>query len=99
MDDVLLRLALTLLAAEAGGLVSAHLGLTRVVGQISAGLILGPSLFGLVPDDTVVQALGGVGALSLLAIAGLETNIRELRSVGRPAILAAIGGVALPMAG
>jgi Kef-type K+ transport system membrane component KefB len=99
VNDLLLHLALTLIAAEAGGFVSSRLGLTRVVGQITAGLIVGPSLLGLVHDDLIVQALAGVGALSLLAIAGLETNVRELRSVGRPAILSALGGVALPMIG
>jgi Kef-type K+ transport system membrane component KefB len=99
VNDLLLRLALTLLAAEAGAIVSARLGLTRVVGQIIAGLVLGPSLLGLVADDRVLQALAGVGALSLLAIAGLETNVRELRSVGRAAIISAVGGVALPMVG
>jgi Kef-type K+ transport system membrane component KefB len=97
VDDTLLRLALTLLAAEAGGVLSARLGLTRVVGQIAAGLLLGPSILGLVHDDTIVGLLAGVGALSLLAIAGLETNVRELRSVGRAATLAAVGGVAIPM--
>jgi Kef-type K+ transport system membrane component KefB len=97
VDDTLLRLALTLLAAEAGGVLSARLGLTRVVGQIAAGLLLGPSILGLVHDDTIVGLLAGVGALSLLAIAGLETNVRELRSVGRAATLAAVGGVVIPM--
>jgi Kef-type K+ transport system membrane component KefB len=98
VEDILLRLCLTLLAAEGGGVLSARLGLTRVVGQIAAGLLLGPSLLGLVADDSIVKVLAGVGALSLLAIAGLETDVRELRSVGRPAVLAAAGGVALPMA-
>ena len=88
-----------LIAAEVGALVSAHLGMTRIVGQIVAGLVLGPTLFGIVQDDSVVRALGGVGALSLLAIAGLETDVRELRHVGRAAMFAAVGGVALPFAG
>jgi len=98
MDDILLPIALVLIAAEAGAVVSAHLGMTRVVGQIVAGLVLGPTLLGLVQDDSVVRALGGVGALSLLAIAGLETDVRQLRHVGRAALLAAVGGVVLPFA-
>jgi Kef-type K+ transport system membrane component KefB len=99
MDDVLLPLALVLIAAEIGAVVSAHLGMTRIVGQIVAGVVLGPTLLGIVQDDSVVRALGGVGALSLLAIAGLETDVRQLRHVGRAAMLAAVGGVALPFIG
>ena len=99
MDDVLLPLALVLIAAEIGAVVSAHLGMTRIVGQIVAGVVLGPTLLGIVQDDSVVRALGGVGALSLLAIAGLETDVRELRHTGKAALLAAVGGVALPFAG
>jgi Kef-type K+ transport system membrane component KefB len=97
MADPLLALALILLAAELGGFVSGRLGLTRVVGQIVAGLVLGPSVFGVIGADRTIELLAGVGALCLLAIAGLETDVRQLRSVGRPALLAAIGGVAVPM--
>lgn len=99
MDEVLLPLALTLIAAELGAVVSAHLGMTRIVGQIIAGVVLGPTLLGIVHDDSIVRALGGVGALSLLAIAGLETDVRQLRHVGQAALLAAVGGVALPFVG
>jgi Kef-type K+ transport system membrane component KefB len=97
MADPLLALALILLAAELGGFVSGGLGLTRVVGQIVAGLVLGPSVFGVIGADRTIELLAGVGALCLLAIAGIETDVRQLRSVGRPALFAAIGGVAVPM--
>ena len=98
MEGILLPLALILLAAEFGAVVSERFGLTRVAGQIAAGLIIGPSLLGLVHDDAVFQMLAGVGALCILAIAGLETDLAALRSVGRAAILTAIGGVLLPFA-
>lgn len=99
MEDVLLPLALILLASEAGGFLTGRLGLTRVAGQIGAGLVLGPSLLGVVTDGPTIRVLSGVGALCILAVAGLETDLRQLRSVGRPAMLAALGGVAVPMIG
>ncbi len=99
MEGILLPLALILIAAELGALVSERLGMTRVAGQIAAGLIVGPSVLGLVQDETVFQTLAGVGALCILAIAGLETDLVAMRSVGRPAILTAIGGVILPFVG
>lgn len=99
MRDPLLALALVLAAAEAGGLLSTWLGLPRVTGQIAAGVLLGPSVFGLVHDGATIGLLAEIGALSILAVAGLETDLHSLRSVGRPALLAAIGGVALPFVG
>lgn len=99
MSDVLLPLALILVAAEAGGLLTERLGLTRVPGQITAGLVIGPSVLGLVTDGSIIQFLAAVGALCILAIAGLETDLVAMRSVGRPAVLAAVGGVILPLVG
>lgn len=97
MTDLLPTLGLILLAAELGGFVTARLGLTRVAGQIGAGLILGPSLLRVVADGSTLDALAGIGALCILAIAGLETDLSLLRGVGRPALLAATSGVILPM--
>ena len=99
MSEPLLALALVLAAAEVGGLLSAWLHLPRVTGQIAAGILLGPSALGLVRDGPTIQLLAEIGALSILAVAGLETDLRALRSVGRSALLAAVGGVALPFAG
>jgi len=92
-----LPLALVLIAAEIGGFISDRLRLTRVAGQITAGLLIGPSVLGLVTLDGNLQMLSGFGALCVLAIAGLETDVLAMRAVGRPALLAAVGGVILPM--
>jgi Kef-type K+ transport system membrane component KefB len=97
VEQVLLPLALVLLAAEVGGFISDRLKLTRVAGQITAGLIIGPSILGLVRLDGDLQTLAGFGSLCVLAIAGLETDMLAMRAVGKPALLAAIGGVVLPM--
>lgn len=92
----LLPLAGALLAAEIGGSLAAAGGLPRVVGQIGAGIVVGPSLLGLVGDDPLVGALATIGALAILASAGLETDLAVFRSVGRGAALAAVGGVVTP---
>ncbi len=96
MADLILPLALILIAAEVGA-VLAHLAhLPRVVGQIGAGLVIGPSLLGVVGDDTIIRFLAELGALAILGTAGLETNLVAMRTVGKPALLAAVGGVVLP---
>ena len=99
MNDILLTLALVLAGAELGAVLASMVRLPRAVGQIAAGLILGPSLLGVVSASPVVTALAEIGALCILAIAGLETNRILMRKVGRAAFLAALGGVLLPFLG
>jgi Na+:H+ antiporter len=94
--DLILPLALILIAAEIGAAVAHAARLPRVVGQIGAGLIIGPSALGLVGDGSTIKFVAELGALAILATAGLETNLSAMRKVGRPALLAAIGGVILP---
>ena len=99
MNDIALVLALILIAAELGAAAAHVLGQPRVVGQILAGIVLGPSLFGAIADSPTITALSDLGALAILASAGLETNIKALRSVGFVALYAACGGVILPFLG
>lgn len=99
MNDLLLSLALILIAAEAGAVLANAIRLPRAVGQIGAGLLLGPSVLGVVHQGDVVTTLSEVGAFLILAVAGLETNLAVMRRVGRAAALAALGGVILPFGG
>lgn len=96
MPDVILPLALVLLAAELGAAVAHAARLPRVVGQIGAGLLLGPSVLALARDGDAVRVVAELGALAILGTAGLETNLAAMRRLGRPALLAALGGVVLP---
>jgi Kef-type K+ transport system membrane component KefB len=96
MADMLLPLALVLIAAEVGAALAHAVRLPRVVGQIGAGIVIGPSVFNLVADGDAVKLIAELGALAILGTAGLETNLAAMRKVGRPALLAAIGGVILP---
>ncbi len=70
-----------------------------MAGQIVAGIILGPSLLNAVQDGPTITALSDLGALAILASAGLETNIRALKSVGFVSLYAAFGGVIVPFVG
>jgi Kef-type K+ transport system membrane component KefB len=97
LSDLLLPLAVLLISAEIGAAIAHALRLPRVIGQIGAGLALGPSLLGVVSDGPQIAMLAGVGALAILATAGLETNLSAMRRVGRAAFLAAVGGVIVPL--
>jgi Kef-type K+ transport system membrane component KefB len=96
LADFILPLALILLAAELGAALAHAAHLPRVVGQIGAGLVIGPSLLGLVTDGAAISSVAELGALAILGTAGLETNVAAMRRVGAPALLAAIGGVIIP---
>ena len=69
-----------------------------VVGEILAGLIIGPSMLGFVGEgDEVLRALGELGVILLLLDVGLEMDLGELRKVGRSSLSVATIGVVAPM--
>jgi Kef-type K+ transport system membrane component KefB len=97
--ELLLPLALILIGARLVGRLSQRFGLPAVLGELLAGLILGPSLLGWVQTGEVLNAVAGIGVLLLMFIAGLETDLSGLQRVGKPSSYAAVAGVILPFLG
>lgn len=98
MHELVTTLGIVLLASELGGWVAHRMRVPRVVGQILAGIVLGPTVLGLLVPDATVVGLAELGAIAILGLAGLETNRAAVRAVGGAALLAAAGGVILPFA-
>ena len=73
-----------------------RLRLPGIVGQIIAGIVLGPSLLGWVHLDQFVQHLAELGVMFLLFRVGLEVKASELARVGATATLTAVAGVVVP---
>jgi Kef-type K+ transport system membrane component KefB/nucleotide-binding universal stress UspA family protein len=86
-----------------------RLGQPAVMGELLAGILLGPSIFGtlwpegqaaLFPDTPVqkamINAVAQFGILMLLLLAGMETEIGLIRKVRKAAASASLGGIALP---
>lgn len=69
-----------------------------VVGEIIAGVLLGPSVLGLVHANEATQGLAEVGAIFLLFTIGVETKPADLLRVGKTAASVAILGVVIPFA-
>jgi K+:H+ antiporter len=106
---VLIQLIVILAAARFFGVVFRRVGQPQVCGEIAAGLILGPSLFGhLFPAafhavfnprvGLVFSMLSQVGLILLLFLIGLEFDFSHLRSHGRKAFSISLAGIGLPFA-
>jgi Kef-type K+ transport system membrane component KefB len=88
-----------LLAAKLGDEIFKRLGQPALIGEILAGVIVGPSVLGLVEIGEVLEVFAELGVIFLLFWVGLETRISEMREVGRTAFSVGIAGVAFPFAG
>lgn len=93
----LFDLAILLFAAKMLGLLARKIGAPEVVGEIMAGLILGPAVFNLVQDTDFLSKMAEIGVIMLMFGAGLGTDVKELKKTGFKATLIACAGVAVPM--
>ena len=94
--EVLVHILVVLLAAKAAAEISERVGVPPVVGEILAGILVGPSVLGIVGQDDVLRVLGELGVILLLLEVGMEMDLRELRSVGRASVSVATVGVVVP---
>lgn len=97
MYENLKDLAIIIAAAELFALLSRKIKLPQVVGQIIAGLLIGPCLLGWVHNTEYVKIFAEVGVVLIMFSAGLETDLKTLLKTGPIAILIAIMGVAVPL--
>ncbi len=100
--QLFLALGMIVIAAKAAGYVSRRIGQPAVLGELLAGIILGPSLLNLLgwslfTDQHLgeaVQQIAELGVLLLLFSAGLEFHLDDLRRVGRTALYSGVIGQA-----
>ena len=98
-----------LLAARAGGLLFARAGQPAVIGEIAAGIALGPTLLGALPGDPsselfppgavdVLELIGQLGLVLFMFSVGWDLDLRLVRRRGRAAAAVSIGSTLLPFA-
>ncbi len=96
---ILLDLAIIVITSKFFGLIARKLKAPQVVGQIIAGLLIGPSVFGIVDLTDFISQMAEIGVILLMFSAGLETNIKDLMKTGLKAFLIACAGVFVPLIG
>lgn len=97
MELDILNILLVLLAAWTGGLLAQRLGYPMVLGELIAGVLLGPPLMGLLGPDAGVAMLGQIGVLLMMFYIGLKMQPAELREASWGGLLAALGGFFVPL--
>lgn len=97
--EILRDLAIIVIAAKVMGIVARKCKAPQVVGEIIAGLIIGPSVLGLVQQSDFLIQMAEIGVILLMFSAGLETNLNDLLKTGPIAFLIACAGVFVPLVG
>lgn len=87
-----------LLAARILGELASRLGSPPVIGELAAGILLGPSLLGWIEPTEIIRLLAEIGIILLLFEVGLETDVMRLVKTGAKPLLVAVAGVVLPFA-
>jgi len=106
---LLIQLSLLVAVARLGAEMAKRVGLPAVVGELAAGIALGPTGFGhwfpggfaaVFPPTNesfhLLEAFSAVGMTMLLLMTGLETDVRLMRNLGRAALIASMMGMVLP---
>lgn len=109
LPDLLIAVPVVIAACRAGAGLFRRLGQPPVIGEITLGILLGPSLLGwlspslqhwLFPPDVLpyIGALGNLGLLAFMFLVGLELDLSALRGHSRSAVAVSQASIALPLA-
>lgn len=96
-ENLLVQLIIIIGAVKLAGTLSDKLKQPTVFGKLLVGIIIGPSVLGLIHETDTLKLLAELGVIILMFLAGLETDVEEFKKAGFASSLTAIGGVALPM--
>jgi len=96
VHNFFLILFLILVTARILGELFARMGIPSVLGELSAGILLGVSGFGLIEVNDVLKVLAEIGILLLLFEIGLDTDIQRLKEAGPKSIIVALFGAVFP---
>ncbi|MBD9009070.1 MAG: cation:proton antiporter [Clostridiales bacterium] len=92
-------IAVILVAAKLCSILARKVKAPQVVGEIIAGLLIGPCILGWVAQSDFISQMAEIGVIILMFSAGLETDIKDLLKTGPVAFAIACTGVLVPLIG
>lgn len=98
VHDFFLHLLIILIAARVFAELATRLKSPSVIGELLAGVVLGPSLLGWLEPVQAIKLLAEIGIILLLFEVGLETDLAQLARTGVKSTLLAVGGFVFPFA-
>lgn len=98
LHQFFLFLAIILISARLLSEAVARFGVPSVIGELLAGLLIGPSLLGWVSPDTTMKLLAEIGIILLLFEVGMDTDLSRLARSGSKPVVVALAGFSLPFA-
>ena len=97
MKKIFLDIAIILIFTKVGSSLSKKFNLPQVLGALVAGVIIGPSVLGFVHESEQISLMSELGVIMLMFLAGLETNLEELKKAGKSSFVIAVGGIIVPL--
>jgi Kef-type K+ transport system membrane component KefB len=95
--NFVIDLALMLIFANLGGMAAQKFNQPSVLGQILAGVVIGPVMFNVVVPNEIISTFAEIGVILLMFLAGMETDLYELKKSAGASAAIAVGGVVMPM--
>jgi len=99
MHEFILSLLIILVAARIFAEIFSYLKMPPVLGEVFAGILIGPSVLGIVEVNEIIKILAEIGIILLLFEVGLETDIKKLQREGMKSVTVALFGAIVPFLG
>jgi len=94
---LILQLAIIIIASKIAGSLSVRLGQPSVLGKLLIGIVLGPSVLGLINETETLAEFSQIGVILLMFIAGLESDVDEFKRTWKASTFVGLGGIIVPL--
>jgi Kef-type K+ transport system membrane component KefB len=96
LEQVFISVVILLAGARILGELFRRMKQPALAGELLAGIILGPTLFGLVKPDESLELLSSIAIFFVMLLIGLEMDLREIRKAGKSAVIISVIALAIP---
>lgn len=97
--EFILSLVIIIVATKLAGHLTVKLGQPAVLGKLIIGIIIGPAVLSWIQPSELLDTFSNIGVLLLMFIAGLETDLEQIKQTWRSALAVAVGGIIVPFIG